>query len=558
MVGSSMAGANRLRRRHAACLVAGVVGMLALVARGGGDVRAQTAAQVDTGVPSFTTSHDCVACHNGLTTPTGEDVSIGVSWRASMMAQSSRDPYWQGAVRRETIDHPTHVEEIEDECSICHMPMTTAPARARGELGEIFAHLPIGEDESDTGRLAADGVSCTVCHQITADGLGSRESFTGGYVLSLASPDDQQPMFGPFEVEEGHAHLMRSSTGVTPTEGAHVRQSELCATCHTLFTQALDAQGRVVGTLPEQVPYLEWQHSAFRDEQSCQTCHMPAVAEPTPITSVLGEPREGLARHTFLGGNFFMLRMLNRYRGELGVTVSPHELEASSRATERQLQTDTATVEITTPARTGDAVAFTVLVTNRVGHKLPTGYPSRRVWLHVTARDRAGRTVFESGAVSPNGAITGNDNDADASAYEPHYEEITRADEVQIYESVMVDAAGAVTTGLLRGARYVKDNRLLPRGFDKTSASADIAVRGPASADPDFLATGDRVRYVVDAPDAGPLTIEAELRYQPIGYRWARNLGEYDAMETQRFVSYYDAMAAGSSLVLARTSAAVE
>lgn len=129
---------------------------------------------------------------------------------------------------------------------------------------------------------------------------------------------------------------------------------------------------------------------------------------------------------------------------------------------------------------------------------------------------------------------------------------------MQIYESVMVDAADAVTTGLLRGARYVKDNRLLPRGFDKTSASDDIAVRGPARADPDFLAAGDRVRYVVDAPGAGPLTIEAELRYQPIGYRWARNLGEYDAMETQRFVSYYDAMAAGSSLVLARASAAVE
>ena len=35
----------------------------------------------------FVTSHECAACHNGLTTPTGEDVSIGVSWRASMMAQ---------------------------------------------------------------------------------------------------------------------------------------------------------------------------------------------------------------------------------------------------------------------------------------------------------------------------------------------------------------------------------------------------------------------------------------------------------------------------------------
>jgi len=63
----------------------------------------------------------------------------------------------------------------------------------------------------------------------------------------------------------------------------------------------------------------------------------------------------------------------------------------------------------------------------------------------------------------------------------------------------------------------------------------------------------------VDSPDAaGSLMIEAELRYQPIGYRWAQNLGEYDAVETKRFVSYYDATAAGSSLVLAHSSALVE
>ena len=54
----------------------------------------------------FQTSDRCLACHNGLVTPSGEDVSIGVSWRASIMANASRDPYWQAGVRRETIDHP--------------------------------------------------------------------------------------------------------------------------------------------------------------------------------------------------------------------------------------------------------------------------------------------------------------------------------------------------------------------------------------------------------------------------------------------------------------------
>src|SRR5262245_32771285 len=54
----------------------------------------------------FQTSDRCFACHNGLSTPAGEDISIGSSWRASMMANSARDPYWQAAVRRESIDHP--------------------------------------------------------------------------------------------------------------------------------------------------------------------------------------------------------------------------------------------------------------------------------------------------------------------------------------------------------------------------------------------------------------------------------------------------------------------
>ena len=47
----------------------------------------------------------------------------------------------------------------------------------------------------------------------------------------------------------------------------------------------------------------------------------------------------------------------------------------------------------------------------------------------------------------------------------------------------MVDENDAVTTGLLTGVRYVKDNRLLPRGFDKATHEWDIAVYGAAADD---------------------------------------------------------------------------
>ena len=110
-----------------------------------------------------------------------------------------------------------------------------------------------------------------------------------------------------------------------------------------------------------------------------------------------------------------------------------------------------------------------VFVENLGGHKLPTAYPSRRVWLHVTVRDGAGRKVFESGALRPDGSIQGNPNDADPATFEPHHDEIRANNQVQIYESILGDANGAATTGLLTAVRYLKDNRLLPHGFEKRS-----------------------------------------------------------------------------------------
>jgi hypothetical protein len=503
----------------------------------------------------FQTSHECLACHNGLTTPTGEDVSIGSSWRASMMANSARDPYWQASVRRETIDHPGARAEIEDECAICHMPMSRTQAVTTGGRGQIFAHLPIGR--SQTGdELAADGVSCALCHQIRDDKLGTRESFTGGFVLDRTRSGEPRSIFGPFEIDKGRTTIMRSATGFKPTEASHVRQSELCATCHTLYTTALGPGGKAIGELPEQVPYLEWRHSAFREKRSCQSCHMPTVREKMPVASVLGEPREGLARHWFTGGNFFMLRMLNRYRVELGVEALPVELDAAANRTVNFLQSEAAQIEIESASISATRLAFDIGIQNLGGHKLPTAYPSRRVWLHVRVRDGTGRTVFESGAVRPNGLIEGNDNDVDPLKHEPHYTEIREPQDVQIYEAIMAGADGRPTTGLLTAVQFIKDNRLLPLGFDKTTAEADIAVRGDAFRDPDFAAGGDRTRYSIEVgTSSGPFEIEARLYYQPISFRWAQNLQSYEATETKRFVSYFNSMAAASAEVLARSRA---
>ena len=130
---------------------------------------------------------------------------------------------------------------------------------------------------------------------------------------------------------------------------------------------------------------------------------------------------------------------------------------------------------------------------------------------------------------------------------------------MQIYEPILTDPKGAVTTVLLSASEYAKDNRLLPKGFDKATADHFIEVAGGALQDEDFTGGGDRVRYQVDVGRlAAPLIVEAELWYQPIGYRWAHNLSDQQADEIDRFISYFEAMADSSAAVLASTEVIVE
>ena len=506
--------------------------------------------------PEFHTSDRCVACHNGLTTKSGEDISIGLDWRPSMMANSSRDPYWQASVRRELMDHPESRPAIEDECSVCHMPITHLQAKSEGRKAEIFAHLPFNPGNKDNAA-AEDGVTCSVCHQIANEKLGTRETFNGAFKLDNPARADQRSEYGPFVIDAGHKRVMQSSTGgFSPTEAAHIRDSALCGTCHTLYTQALGPGGKEIGSFPEQMPYLEWLHSDYPGKGTCQSCHMPEVHEEVAVTSVSGPLRAGMHRHEFVAANFFMQHMLNKYRADLSVAALPQELTSAAARTVRFLQTQSARVSIRNVQSNVRRLSMEVFVENLSGHKLPTAYPSRRAWLHVAIRDRDGRTVFESGGLNPDASIKGNDNDADPLRFEPHYLEITSPEQVEIYEPILKDSEGHVTTGLLSAVGYLKHNRILPAGFNKQTAEKDIAVIGEAASDPNFSDKGSLIRYSVSIGDApAPFHIEAELWYQPIGFRWAHNLASYREAEPQRFVTYYDSMSSATAVVLARAEA---
>ena len=211
-----------------------------------------------------------------------------------------------------------------------------------------------------------------------------------------------------------------------------------------------------------------------------------------------------------------MVTLLKDHAAELGVTAAAAQLEATAARTAEQLGRG-ASLALKSASREGDTLAIQLQVSPATGHKFPTSFPSRRAWLHVTVTDAAGQVVFESGRPESDGSIQGNAADADPGAYEPHYDVINAADQVQIYEPIMGDTEGKVTYTLLRAATYLKDNRLLPGGADKAKLPPEIAVKGEAASDTNFVGGGDQITYRVDVSSAkGPFTVQAELLYQPL------------------------------------------
>ncbi len=496
----------------------------------------------DFSTAGFAGARQCSLCHNGLVDQDGVDVSIDTHWRSTMMANAAKDPLWQAKVSSEVARNPVVREVIESKCATCHMPMAWTQANADGEATSIL----------DSGYLdpahplhaaAMDGVSCTLCHQIQNVGLGEQASFSGYYTIDTAAVPPERSIYGPYP--DPLAPQMQMHVGYTPVEGPHVREAGLCATCHTLYTPYVDAQGNVAGEFPEQMAYLEWKHSSFGGHASCQRCHMPAAKGSVIISTMprgrMVQPREPFSQHHFVGGNAFMMDVFQRFGPELGLTAGKTHLDETLARTISRLGTGSARLEID-QAQVADGQLMVVLdVSSMAGHKLPTGFPSRRAWIHLTVTGADSKALFESGRPEADGSIAGSDADADAAMYEPHYDLITDPDQVQIYESVMQDTEGQVTYTLLRGASYVKDNRLLPSGFEVATADEDIALRGGAAQDENFRGGGDRITYQVDLGGAsGPYQISANLLYQAVSYRFTVDLCRDEGTLVERWCRYYE------------------
>jgi hypothetical protein len=489
----------------------------------------------------FTGAGICATCHQPLPDANDVDIAMPTHWRSTMMANAARDPVWNAKVSSEVERNPGLQAVIEKKCTTCHMPIAETQAGVDGGkiamLGDGFLN-----PANPLHDAAMEGVACTLCHQVRSDGFGEKTSFSGGYVIDTNTDAPDRPIFGPFQTPIGD--LMQASTGFIPEYGAQMAKPEHCATCHNLYTPYVDAAGTVLGEFPEQTPYTEWQHSSYGAAgTACQSCHMPTADSGMIIATTPPDltARQPFFQHYFAGGNAFMVSILEDHGAELGVTADPEQFDATRQRVEDQLGKRSATLKLTDLTRDGDDLVAALQVNVMTGHKFPASFPSRRAWIHITVTDAAGKLVFESGAPQPDGSIAGCDADADTGAYEPHYDLIARPDQVQIYEPIMGDTDGNVTYTLLRGAVYLKDNRLLPTGFDKAAAPPDIAVHGDAIQDANFIGGGDEIIYrITTAGYAAPFTVQAELLYEPLSYRFVQDLLEDDTDLVSRFGGYYE------------------
>jgi hypothetical protein len=272
----------------------------------------------------------------------------------------------------------------------------------------------------------------------------------------------------------------------------------------------------------------------FQDhELSFQIANIESSAF-APTTNRLPNPditltnRDRYARHSLHGLNAFLNTMFQQFPLILGARQIDYMTDIStvpSLITARDSMLDmakseTASVDIQLLQKTpDDKLRAVILVTNKAGHYLPSGVGFRRMFLEFLVRDAAGNLLWASGRTNELGAILdGTTNRVlpseepdkyPGNPFQPHYQVIERGDQVQIYQELIKDSAGNLTTSFVRRVQEVKDNRIRPKGFDPEvfAGSSSPFIRdlahlpGEESKDPYYfdpkLTGADQIEYLI-------------------------------------------------------------
>lgn len=386
----------------------------------------------------------------------------------------------------------------------------------------------------------------------------------------------------------------------------------------------------------EQATFVEWQNSASgvtkqeREElgfnsdvpfKSCQDCHMPTGFESVdgnikvqPLTTQIASiqdssypavghslanedinipVRDDYKRHTHVGLNVFLLSMMDQFSETLlGVSKSDYMTGVSngtqlaldsmiSQAINETVDIAVSDVSVETMSSEAMQVQATVSVTNKTGHRYPSGVAFRRAFIEFTVRDGNKDVIWQSGGTNPYGVIIDGIDQKQtlpteflpstepvnpstlknkksyeekldylinlrSGDYQPHHGTITKESQVQIYEELNLNAQGDFTSSFVHRVFSIKDNRLLPRGWRESKYFKDqgevifefmesTMPEGFAERDNDYksddnldFAGTDTLKYIATIPNSvgkpvvGPLTVTATLYNQSIPPYWLK------------------------------------
>lgn len=428
------------------------------------------------GQKMFITSDQCIGCHdatqNNAALPNmvymlpGTQTTLNLSpygeWRASMMGLAGRDPIFFAQVESERKLFPELAAQIDNKCFSCHGVMGQRQFEHDTNNTKPFVHgmateIPPGK-LAPYGALARDGISCTVCHRISAEGLGTPETYTGQF--KLGGSDE---LYGPYE--DVVTLPMKHALGIEPkkTKQDQIKSSALCGSCHIVETPVLSDGGanepdpinKPKRKAHEQSTYFEWRNSIFSDEarpvpataKTCQQCHMPGDYKGDPlkfkIASIEDEtfpytdnrapdsditmkirgsdtpndgkdPNNRYSRHTLVGVNLFGMRMFRQYYDSIGVRYKDPMavfgnpvpgMELSENMSLDQVTKETADVELASVNVTSTGIDARVRVKNKAGHKLPSGVGFRRAFIEFQVLDAQGAPLWASGRTNELGVI---------------------------------------------------------------------------------------------------------------------------------------------------------
>ncbi|MBI1924614.1 hypothetical protein HYR99_10215 [Candidatus Poribacteria bacterium] len=396
---------------------------------------------------------DCAICHGAI------DYHPYNQWQGSMMANASRDPLFLAMLAIANQDVPS----MGGYCLRCHSPVGWLRGNSKPA------------DGSQLEEIDLEGVQCDLCHRLQpSEKIGS-----GQYQVA-----DVPAVFGPYTDPEFEP--MMTVIGRDARYSEYVTKSELCGSCH-------DVTNPVNGFGTERT-YTEWKQSDFAKEGvQCQDCHTPNRSQGGYVCRQTGTAqrkfREHYPQHLFVGGNTWIPTVLPLLYPELG----REEAWANTQKWAEQMLQTAADVELKL-SQIGKGLKVVVKVTNKTGHKLPTGFPEgRRMWLNVLAKDAEGSVFFESGR------------------YDETSAQLIEDEQLKVYECLQGIKGHGVTLHFALNDHIVTDNRIPPKGFTPTSDTQPV---GGSYAQGQHW---DVTEYTVKLPEQvlqGEVTVVARLFYQ--------------------------------------------